>query len=94
MRRHLPDARDRVDSLTRRVRFNRAEWRITLAILIYPGAVSARCVATHLQLDYGRVKRVLRGLVACELPDLGCRFGAAGGFVNSGRHGSGSSPDS
>jgi hypothetical protein len=32
---------DQLDSLTRRVRLNSAEWRITLAILISPVAVSA-----------------------------------------------------
>jgi hypothetical protein len=29
--------------------------------------VSARCVATHLKLDYGVVKRVVRSLVAWQI---------------------------
>ena len=29
--------------------------------------VSARCVATHLKLDYSLVKRVVRGLVAWRI---------------------------
>src|SRR5213593_157650 len=58
---------DQLDSLTSRVRLNGAEWRITLSILICPVPVSARCVATHLKLDYGVVKRVVRGLVAWRI---------------------------
>ena len=53
--------------ITRRVRLNGAEWRITLSILISPVPVSARCVAMHLKLDYGVVKRVVRGLVAWRI---------------------------
>jgi hypothetical protein len=42
---------DQLDSLTRRVRLNGAEWRITLAILVSPVPISARSLATHLKLD-------------------------------------------
>jgi hypothetical protein len=49
------------------VQLNGAEWRITLSILISPVPVSARCVATHLKLDCGVVKRVVRGLVAWQI---------------------------
>jgi hypothetical protein len=58
---------DQLDSLTTRLRLNGVEWRITLSILISPGPVSARCVATHLKLDYGLVKRVVRDLVAWQI---------------------------
>jgi hypothetical protein len=58
---------DQLDSLTRRVRLNGAEWRITLSILISPGPVSARSFATHLKLDYGLVQRVVRDLVAWQI---------------------------
>jgi hypothetical protein len=48
---------DQLASLTTRVRLKGAEWRITLSILISPVPVSARSVATHLELDYTLVKR-------------------------------------
>src|SRR5213593_3065078 len=84
---------DQLDSLTSRVRLNGAEWRITLSILISPVPVSARCVATHLKLDYGVVKRVVRGLVAWRIlersanglqfqPDAG-RWNRAGPCIRS-----------
>jgi hypothetical protein len=49
------------------VRINGVEWRVTLSILIAPMPVSARCIAGHLKLDYGVVKRVVRGLVAWRI---------------------------
>jgi hypothetical protein len=58
---------DQLDSLTRRVRLNGAEWRITTSILISPGPMSARCVARRLKLDYSLVKRVVRTLVAWRI---------------------------
>jgi hypothetical protein len=54
---------DHLDSLTRRVHLNGAEWRITLSILVSPVPVSASCVATRLKLDYSLVKRIVRGLI-------------------------------
>jgi hypothetical protein len=36
-----------------------AEWRITLAIVIAPVPISARCVAKARRLDYSLVKRIV-----------------------------------
>jgi hypothetical protein len=58
---------DQLDSLITRVRINGVEWRVTLSILIAPMPVSARCIAGYLKLDYGVVKRVVRGLVAWRI---------------------------
>src|SRR5437870_10571574 len=43
------------------------EWRIVVAVLISSRPVSARELALGLRLDYGFVKRIVRGLVAWRI---------------------------
>ncbi len=53
--------------LLHRVRLNGSEWRIVVAVLISSRPVSARELALGLRLDYGFVKRIVRGLVAWRI---------------------------
>ena len=53
--------------LLHRVRLNGSEWRIVVAVLISSRPVSARELALDLRLDYGFVKRIVRGLVAWRI---------------------------
>src|SRR5258706_14752331 len=43
------------------------EWRVVVTILLSPGPVSARWTAVRRRYPYGRVKRVIRGLVAWQI---------------------------
>ena len=66
-----------LEALAVRVKLQRTEWRVLAVVLSSPRPVSASSVATRLRLDYGFVKRVVRGL-ACwniiERTALGLRF--------------------
>ena len=53
--------------LLHQVRLNGSEWRIVVAVLISSRPVSARELALGLRLDYGFVKRIVRGLVAWRI---------------------------
>jgi len=64
--------------LLHRVRLNGSEWRIVVAVLISSRPVSARELALGLRLDYGFVKRIVRGLVAWRILSA-----TAGGLVLS-----------
>ena len=59
-----------------RVRLNGSEWRIVVAVLVEPGPVSARHLARRLRVEYGSVKRIVRGLVAWNILERSGRVSA------------------
>jgi hypothetical protein len=50
-----------------RLRMNGSEWRIVVSTILSPEAVTAVRLARDLKLDYGRVKQLVRGLVAWKI---------------------------
>ena len=58
---------DKLVPLLHQVKLSGSEWRVVITVLISSRPVSARQLAVVLRLDYGFVKRIVRGLVAWRI---------------------------